>query len=92
MGRSCAHLADSETDCVMLRRFVPESRAMSHEAATQFSTEIQRSAEATVADRIQEVLLQQRVSKLLDDWLASLRAQGNVVVLHADDPATEVAR
>ena len=37
--------------------------------------------------RIQEVLLQQRVSKLLDDWLASLRAQGNVVVLHAGEEA-----
>jgi hypothetical protein len=35
-----------------------------------------------ISRRIQEVLLQQRVSKLLDDWLASLRAQGNVVVLH----------
>ncbi len=36
----------------------------------------------TISKRIQEVLLQQRVSKLLDDWLDSLRAQGNVVVLH----------
>jgi peptidyl-prolyl cis-trans isomerase SurA len=36
----------------------------------------------TIENRIQEVLLQQRVSKLLDDWLESLRAQGNVVVLH----------
>ena len=36
-----------------------------------------------LSKRIQEVLLQQRVSKLLDDWLTSLRAQGNVVVLHA---------
>jgi peptidyl-prolyl cis-trans isomerase SurA len=35
-----------------------------------------------LSKRIQEVLLQQRVSKLLDDWLSSLRAQGNVVVLH----------
>jgi len=39
----------------------------------------------TISRRIQEVLLQQRVSKLLDDWLSSLRAQGNVVVLHAQD-------
>jgi len=37
----------------------------------------------TISKRIQEVLLQQRVSKLLDDWLASLRAQGSVVVMHA---------
>ena len=41
----------------------------------------------TISRRIQEVLLQQRVSKLLDDWLTSLRAQGNVVVLHAGEEA-----
>jgi peptidyl-prolyl cis-trans isomerase SurA len=41
----------------------------------------------TISRRIQEVLLQQRVSKLLDDWLASLRAQGNVVVLHPGEEA-----
>ncbi len=41
----------------------------------------------TIAKRIQEVLLQQRVSKLLDDWLTSLRAQGNVVVLHPGEEA-----
>ncbi len=34
-----------------------------------------------IATRIQQVLLEQQVSKLLDDWLNSLRAQGNVVVL-----------
>ncbi len=37
----------------------------------------------TISHRIEEVLLQQRVSKLLDDWLGSLRAQGSVVVMHA---------
>jgi hypothetical protein len=41
----------------------------------------------TIASRIQEVLLQQRVSKLLDDWLDSLRAQGTVVVLHPGEEA-----
>ena len=35
-------------------------------------------AESTITDRIQEILLQQQVNKLLDDWLTSLRAQGNV--------------
>jgi peptidyl-prolyl cis-trans isomerase SurA len=45
-----------------------------------------------VSKRIQEVLLQQRVSKLLDDWLASLRVQGNVVVLHPDEVAAEGTR
>jgi len=38
-----------------------------------------------IARRIQEVLLQQRVSKLQDDWLTSLRAQGSVVVFHAGE-------
>jgi hypothetical protein len=42
---------------------------------------------SAISDRIQQVLLQQRVSKLLDDWLSSLRAQGNVVVLHPDGEA-----
>jgi hypothetical protein len=34
--------------------------------------------EVTIADKIQEILLQQQVNKLLDDWLTSLRAQGMV--------------
>lgn len=40
-----------------------------------------------LSDRIQEVLLEQRVSSLLGDWLKSLRAQGNVVVLHPGEEA-----
>jgi parvulin-like peptidyl-prolyl isomerase len=38
-------------------------------------------AEATITDRIQEILLQQQVDKLLDDWLTSLRAQGSVRIV-----------
>jgi len=41
----------------------------------------------SVSNRIQEVLLEQRVSGLLGDWLKSLRAQGSVVVLHAGGEA-----
>jgi len=41
----------------------------------------------TISSRIQEVLLQQQVSKLLSDWLESLRAQGSVVVVHPGDEA-----
>jgi len=41
----------------------------------------------SVSQRIQEVLLQQQVSNLLDDWLKSLRAQGSVVVLHPGEGA-----
>ncbi len=40
-----------------------------------------------IASRIQEVLLQQQVSSLLADWLDSLRAQGNVVVLKPGEGA-----
>ena len=42
---------------------------------------------ASISSRIQEVLLQQQVSSLLDDWLNSLRAQGSVVVLHPGEGA-----
>jgi parvulin-like peptidyl-prolyl isomerase len=42
---------------------------------------------AALSDRIQEVLLSQQVSNLLGDWLKSLRAQGNVVVLHPGEDA-----
>jgi hypothetical protein len=44
-------------------------------------------AEATIADRIQEILLQQQVDKLLDDWLTSLRAQGSVRILKPGEEA-----
>lgn len=37
--------------------------------------------EASVENRIQEILLQQEVDKLLDDWLSTLRAQGSVRIL-----------
>jgi hypothetical protein len=39
-----------------------------------------------VSDRIQEILLQQRVNVLFDDWLSNLRKQGDIEVL---DPALE---
>ncbi|WP_263371228.1 peptidylprolyl isomerase family protein [Granulicella cerasi] len=42
---------------------------------------------AAVHDRIAEVLLEQQVSALLGDWLKSLRAQGQVVVVHPGEAA-----
>jgi hypothetical protein len=39
-----------------------------------------------VSNRIQEILLQQRVNVLFDDWLSNLRKQGDIEVL---DPALE---
>lgn len=41
----------------------------------------------SISQRIEEVLLQQRVSSLLNDWLESLRAQGSIVVLHPGEDA-----
>jgi hypothetical protein len=43
--------------------------------------------EATIADKIQEILLQQEVDKLLDDWLTALRAQGSVRQLKPGEEA-----
>ncbi|MEO6924776.1 MAG: SurA N-terminal domain-containing protein [Bryocella sp.] len=42
---------------------------------------------ATISTRIQEVLLQEQVSGLLNDWLNSLRSQGSIVVLHPGEAA-----
>ncbi|HEY1809484.1 MAG TPA: hypothetical protein VGG42_13030, partial [Acidobacteriaceae bacterium] len=36
---------------------------------------------ATVSSRVQEILLQQQVSGLFQDWLGSLRDQGNVRIV-----------
>ncbi len=44
-------------------------------------------AEATIGDRIQEILLQERVNKLLDDWLTALRAQGSVRMMNPGEEA-----
>ncbi|GAC1645051.1 MAG: hypothetical protein NVS9B15_02490 [Acidobacteriaceae bacterium] len=38
-------------------------------------------AESSITDRIEEILLQQQVTGLLDDWLKALRAQGSVRTL-----------
>jgi hypothetical protein len=38
-------------------------------------------AEVAIADKIQEILLQKQVDKLLDDWLTSLRAEGSVRIV-----------
>jgi hypothetical protein len=44
-------------------------------------------AQTTLADRIQEILLEQQVNKLLDDWLTALRAQGSVRILKPGEEA-----
>ena len=47
----------------------------------------QAPPEDTIQDKIQEILLQQQVDKLLDDWLATLRAQGSVRTLKPGEEA-----
>ena len=47
----------------------------------------QAPPEDTIKDKIQEILLQQQVDKLLDDWLATLRAQGSVRILKPGEEA-----
>jgi len=42
-------------------------------------------AEAAVSDRIQEILLQQQVTALMNDWLKTLRAQGSVRIVKAGE-------
>jgi len=39
----------------------------------------------SISDRIQEILLQQRVGSLLADWLKSLKAQGTVRMMQPDE-------
>jgi len=41
----------------------------------------------SISSEIREVILQQQISNLLQDWLKSLRAQGSVVVLHPGEEA-----
>ena len=40
-----------------------------------------------ISGQVREVLMQQQISNLLQDWLKSLRAQGSVVVLHPGEEA-----
>ena len=40
-----------------------------------------------ISSQIHEILVQQQISNLLQDWLQSLRAQGSVVVLHPGEEA-----
>jgi peptidyl-prolyl cis-trans isomerase SurA len=49
-------------------------------------------SEASIADRIQEILLQQQVTALLEDWLKTLRAQGSVRMLDGGKPSGSVQR
>jgi hypothetical protein len=47
----------------------------------------QAPPEDSIKDKIQEILLQQQVDKLLEDWLTTLRAQGSVRILKPGEEA-----
>jgi peptidyl-prolyl cis-trans isomerase SurA len=66
--RSGIHIEDSEVREYYEKTLLPQY-------ARQNATAPKLEA---ISNRIQEILLQQRVSALLDDWLKSLRAQGTV--------------
>lgn len=56
--------------------------------AKQFAAQhAQRPPLASISARLQQIVLEQQVTGLLDDWLKSLRAQGSVVVLHGGESA-----
>lgn len=55
----------------------------------QYAPGVQPPKLEAVAARIEEILLQQQVNALFDDWLKNLREQGDIEVL---DPALESAR
>ena len=64
-------ISQAETDAYYTTTLVPAYEKEKVTAPT----------EATIADQIQEILLQQQVDKLLDDWLTSLRAEGSVKIV-----------
>jgi peptidyl-prolyl cis-trans isomerase SurA len=66
--RSGIHIEDSEIRDYYEKTLLPQY-------ARQNATAPKLEA---ISNRIQEILLQQRVSNLLEDWLKSLRAQGTV--------------
>ena len=61
---------------------VTDSEAREYYTKTLLPQYVQRKAAPpkfdTISDRIREILLQEQVSKLLDDWLKALRASGDV--------------
>lgn len=73
--RSGIHIEDSEIRDYYEKTLLPQY-------ARQNATAPKLEA---ISNRIQEILLQQRVSALLDDWLKSLRAQGTVRSVQASE-------
>jgi peptidyl-prolyl cis-trans isomerase SurA len=66
--RSGIHIEDNQVRDYYEKTLLPQY-ARQNATAPKFEA---------ISNRIQEILLQQQVSNLLDDWLKSLRAQGTV--------------
>ncbi len=66
--RSGIYITDAEAKGYYTKTLLPQYAARKA-AAPKFDA---------ISDRIREILLQEQVSKLLDDWLKALRASGNV--------------
>lgn len=75
--RNGIHISDEEIKDYYERTMLPE---YARQKATPPKLD-------TISQRIEEVLLQQRVSGLLRDWLKSLRAQGNVWIMKPGEVA-----
>jgi peptidyl-prolyl cis-trans isomerase SurA len=69
--RSGIHIAPDQISAYYQKTLVP-ALAKNHETAPPL---------ADVSTRVQEILLQQQVSGLFQDWLGSLRDQGNVRIV-----------
>ena len=70
---------------------IPDSDVKDYYAKTLLPQYAARHATAPkldwISDRIREILLQQQVSGLLDDWLKTLRASGSVRMVTEDEVA-----
>ncbi len=73
--RNGIHISDDEIKEYYEKTMLPE---YAQQKATPPKLE-------TLSTRIEEVLLQQQVSNLLRDWLKSLRAQGSVRIMSAEE-------
>lgn len=69
--RAGIRIPESDIASYYQKTFLPQFKAQNAKPPTLDS----------VSSRIEEVLLQQHVNQLLQDWLKSLRDQGNVVIL-----------
>lgn len=74
-------------------RIAPEEieRYYREHLVPQYSSAAEAPALDQVSQRIQEILLQQRVNALLNDWLKSLQDQGQVEILEPSLRAAEPA-